>query len=457
MKRYTSTYVLLICLLASLALSGCAVRKQVQQPQVADLDLPQRTSAYLPKYEREVVKIAADDYAGMFRAFQKQYFSPWHSLEPEVSKEDAYWAKTFGEKEMYGLNYRLKKADEFSELIQYSDAESYPSKNICGIITRSTAVRALPSIEPLFYNPLQAGEGFPFDMLQNSLLYAGMPVLITHATKDGRWVFVEHGSSFGWINALDVATVSPDFMSHFEQDILLGFVNDNTPLYDKHGVFRGTGRVGMVLPIVRLNVDSSTVLYPLMDADSGSVFIEVNVPREAGRIIPLPPTPSSVSALADSIMGQLYGWGGLYELRDCSQTLQDIFRNMALELPRNSSQQAKMGYVIDFTGLATADKKAFIVKNGVPFFTMLYRKGHIMLYIGHIDGEPLIYHTMWGVKTKNSDGTAGRNVVGKTVVSTVSIGKELKNMPVENLLIEKIQSMQILLPQNKSSFCPYSQ
>ena len=50
--------------------------------------------------------------------------------------------------------------------------------------------------------------------------------------------------------------------------------------------------------------------------------------------------------------------------------------------------------------------------------------GHIMLYIGQRRGHPLVFHNMWGVRTRNS-GRPGRHIVGKAVITTLAPGMEL--------------------------------
>ena len=50
------------------------------------------------------------------------------------------------------------------------------------------------------------------------------------------------------------------------------------------------------------------------------------------------------------------------------------------------------------------EKKEFVKKNGVPFSTLVYLKGHIMLYIGIKGNEPLVMHNMWSVRLKDETG-----------------------------------------------------
>jgi peptidyl-prolyl cis-trans isomerase SurA len=69
-------------------------------------------------------------------------------------------------------------------------------------------------------------------------------------------------------------------------------------------------------------------------------------------------------------------------------------------------------------------KKEFIVNNAKPWRSVLYLKGHIMLYIGQkSDGEPLVIHDAWGIKSFDANGKEGRYMLGGIVITTLEEGK----------------------------------
>lgn len=45
-------------------------------------------------------------------------------------------------------------------------------------------------------------------------------------------------------------------------------------------------------------------------------------------------------------------------------------------------------------------KKAKIIEFGIPYATLLYMRGHIMLYTGVIDDKISVTHASWGLKLK---------------------------------------------------------
>ncbi len=111
--------------------------------------------------------------------------------------------------------------------------------------------------------------------------------------------------------------------------------------------------------------------------------------------------------------------------RDCSSLIRDLFTPFGLWLPRNSREQAEAGRFISLKNLPSAEKEALIIRQGVPWRTLLWTPGHIMLYIGVHQGQPLIFHNFWSIKTRDAAGNKGRVIVGRAAVTTLQPGREL--------------------------------
>jgi len=82
---------------------------------------------------------------------------------------------------------------------------------------------------------------------------------------------------------------------------------------------------------------------------------------------------------------------------------------------------------VDLTELGRDAKKQRIVEEGTPFLTLVREPGHIMLYIGQKDGQPIVLHSAWGLKTKTRAGY-GRKIIGSTVITTLEPGIERKDL-----------------------------
>jgi hypothetical protein len=172
-------------------------------------------------------------------------------------------------------------------------------------------------------------------------------------------------------------------------------------------------------------------------------FVTVRLKNSDVTTKPLFINKTNLTEIASGVMKSNYGWGGLYEERDCSSTLRDIFTPFGIWMPRNSRQQSRIGKVISFKDLNTTEKEALIKEKAIPFETFLHRKGHIMLYLGTYDDNIMILHNMWGIKTVDDNADEGRIIIGKVVISTLKIGSEQEGFDYNESLLPKLDRMNI--------------
>ena len=132
--------------------------------------------------------------------------------------------------------------------------------------------------------------------------------------------------------------------------------------------------------------------------------------------------------------------------RDCSSTILDIFLPFALPLPRNSRSQAGAGKNVTIEHLSLAEKREHILATAAPFRTILNLDGHNMLYLGVFEGSPVAFHTIWGLRTESVDESrAGRYLIGKSVITSLSPGRELSELSrSRGDLLSRIRSFTLL-------------
>jgi len=80
------------------------------------------------------------------------------------------------------------------------------------------------------------------------------------------------------------------------------------------------------------------------------------------------------------------------------------------------------------TGLSNDAKRQTIIAQGVPYFTLLWLKGHIMIYIGSRNGEPLVFHNFLSVRTTNGAGQSGKKIIGRASITTLYPGREFNGV-----------------------------
>jgi cell wall-associated NlpC family hydrolase len=155
----------------------------------------------------------------------------------------------------------------------------------------------------------------------------------------------------------------------------------------------------------------------------------------------------NIKLISSELIGQKYGWGGLYGHRDCSAMTKDFYAPFGIFLQRNSGDQKNDGIYMDIKKMDKKSKKQYILDNAIPWTTLVYMKGHIMIYIGSQNDEPLVFHNVWGIRTLQDDGSTGRFVVGQAVVSTLEMGKDLPNVVENSLLIDRVEGITLIAPQ----------
>ena len=361
-------------------------------------------------------------------SFEEYWYGPWEQTEPTIcTPEEFNWAaRSFSEKAVFGPNLLEIPALRVEAVTAGAQLSKYPSRAGRGITVRNTAMRALPSDDPFYYDFRDAGEGYPFDYNQNSAVWAGTPLFISHTSRDGRFLAAESPYTCGWIDARDIAFVDPAFVANFRSKGLTAVLRDRTPISSEETGFLFQGRIGMLLPGAAHAGSEVHLLAPVADERRRAMLVDVHLQEEDAAGVPLSFSPSQIARLINEIIGQPYGWGGLGGHRDCSSTLLDIFLPFALPLPRNSGKQAAAGKVETIEQLPVAEKRERILAAAIPFRTTLNMGGHIMLYLGEFEGSPVAFHTIWGLRTESADeSSSGRFVIGKSVITGLSPGREI--------------------------------
>ena len=155
-------------------------------------------------------------------------------------------------------------------------------------------------------------------------------------------------------------------------------------------------------------------------------------------------TPAQVALIGNVMMGQRYGWGGMFGDRDCSALTRELLTPFGIWLPRNSLSQARSGRRIMLDGMSIKEKEKAILRDGVPFLTLVWLRGHIMLYVGPYKGRPAIFHNVWGVRTVEGASDNERFVIGRAVVSSITPGSELRDLYRTTTFGDRVNSITVL-------------
>jgi hypothetical protein len=306
----------------------------------------------------------------------------------------------------------------------------------------------LPTDIPSFSRVSPVSTDYPFDSLQQSYIAAGAPVYIWQVSRDGAWDLVMTENQLGWIHANSVAIVSDSFAHKWQTSKFVVANDDGVPILDDDHIYRITSRLGTLYPLVGESKSSYDIYVPVVNTDNHAIIRNGYISKTNATSFPLPLTQNHIAMVANKIIGDSYGWGGIYGFRDCSATLKDIFAVFGIWLPRNSGYQAKAGQFISLSGLTVKQKLVKIRQLGVPFVTFIDLPGHIALYLDDPQGKVMTLQTIWGLRTQADVGFQGRAVIGETVIMPMDLDTQYSN--ITSTIMSRVNGITLLVPQPDS-------
>lgn len=399
-------------------------------------DIPQTVSFYTKNIDKGYIS-SLDNYARI-------YFQAWNIERMDISLKNAMWAyEAFNATNSYGENLQALDNSFFIQMKENSDFSSYSSLNKRAITLVKSNIRAFPTDRPVLRDPKKAGEGFPFDYMQNSTIAANKPIFVSHYSKDKEWVFIKSSFAYGWLKTRDIVFIEKKYTDIWQNAQQIFITKDNKPFYTPWQDFLFKSTIGTMLPLIEERENEFIVLSIGNYKLKKPYYIKSKLSKKNGHKGILQFNAQNINLIMNELLHVKYGWGGLYNQRDCSSTIRDFFAPFGVWLPRNSYQQSRVGKVISLEGMSDEKKVATIKEQAVPFETLLYRKGHIVLYIGTLNGKIIIFQNVWGIKTKEN-GNEARHIIGKTIFSTLQVGSNLKTFNEEASMLKNLKSMNIV-------------
>lgn len=444
---------LFFAIVVALVCCGCAERADSLNYKA---NLPQNASFYVENvgdFAKDSIDLSQNlaellDKNALKKAYLKKHFSVWEDNFRPPNAKDIFWA--IYDKSGFDESKKPINARFFDNLVESMSINSYPSLRKIAIMIKSTNIRALPTNKPRFSKI----DGYPFDRWQNSLIFAYTPIIVLHSDKSKEWLLVQSSFASGWVKADEVAFVSQKQAKEMIRADFVLPMNDKIALYH-NGLFLQNARVGMLLPTIKGESNKGEskrqILAFKRDINGNATKIRVDFDKTLFASFPLEFSNENIAKMIETIGAENYGWGGMYENRDCSSFVRDIFANVGVWLPRNSKAQVDYGKRAnggEFIALPkdNDEKIAVILSRAKPFRTIIWLKGHIMLYIGALNGNPIVAHQVWGI-------SKGKKIEILSAVSITTLTPQIdidKGIIVENdndsaqSLLDKIEAINIL-------------
>jgi cell wall-associated NlpC family hydrolase len=287
-----------------------------------------------------------------------------------------------------------------------------------GLVVRRASFRTFPTQLRVFSSKGDTD----IDRFQETAEFPGVPVVIVHASRDGKWVFVMSPRYAAWTEKENVAEGSAAQV--------FGYA-DKTPYRVITGATERTVFTREVPGVSQLQLDMSTrvplqtglppdqpvngqtpyaaytLQLPLRGADGKLQFTPALLQKNTdttGDYLPL--TPANIIGQAFKFLGERYGWGHAYDGRDCSGFVSDVYRSMGVQMPRNTSKQA-ISPALEHRAFTGKDSREARLKaaHELQVGDLVYIPGHVMMVIGQRDGQPYVIHDVGGMSYRKDDGS----------------------------------------------------
>jgi len=298
------------------------------------------------------------------------------------------------------------------------DAIPAQQKTRYGMIVRRAALRGFPTSLRAFSSKGDTD----IDRFQESAEFPGTPVVIVHASADGKWLFVVSERYAAWTEKDNVA----------EGDAQTIFAHaGRTPYRVITGGTVHTVFTREVPPVSELQLDMGTRIplrtdlppdqpvngqtayathvldLPLRKPDGSLAFTPALLQKNTDTAADyLPLTRANIIRQAFKFLGERYGWGHDYDGRDCSGFVSDVYRSMGVEMPRNTSKQA-ISPALEHRAFTDKDSHEARLEaaHALQVGDMVYIPGHVMMVIGQYQGQPWVIHDVGGMSYHKADGS----------------------------------------------------
>ena len=304
-----------------------------------------------------------------------------------------------------------------------------------GVIVCFSNQRTIPTDDPVYGQPGDTD----FDELQNSALDLGTLVRILHETRDRRWCYVRSELSGGWVRSEFIAGCGRnEALTWYRPREFVVVVRAKADIFQNPELtdYHETVQMGVCLPLMHTSGSAVAVQIPLRNA-SGDLVSKagyLRVPSVHQGF--LPATSRNIVEQAFELHHAPYGWGGMYGEQDCSRFIQEVLATIGIRMPRNSADQAGVGRLIARFGESEDTRSRYhtLGSGAQGGITLLYMKGHIMLYLGQVNDRHYAIHSIYAFRTPLE--TMDQIVrINRVAVSDLSLGQGSKRGSLADRLI----------------------
>ncbi len=317
-----------------------------------------------------------------------------------------------------------------------------------GMLVKREDVKAFPT-DTVF---AEESEAIDFDLFQLTILPVGSPVVILHQSKNGKWYYIQSMIYKGWIKKENIALAKnkKEIFDYANSDKFLivtesrietepnPFIKEISNILFQMGdkiLLIEFDEIPESIPINNLHAQSPHGCYvvkiPVKDEEGHLEFRSALIARSNDICEGyLSYTRGNIIHQAFKLLGERYGWNGMFKRRDCSQFIMNVYKTMNIIIPSYTKMQEEgaAGKSIKFNA-SIKDRENILnqLKPGDP----IHLKGHVVIYLGKAANNYYIIHSGAGYGIKNEDGS-------------------IKSVTVHGIFISEVH--QLLMSEEKSYF-----
>lgn len=295
-------------------------------------------------------------------------------------------------------------------------AASQPTRY--GLIVQRAAFRAFPTDLRVFSSKGDTD----IDRFQETAEFPGVPVVITHASADGQWLFVLSPRYAAWTRKENVAEGSAaqvfGYADKAPYRVITGASERTVFTRERPEVSQLQLDMSTRVPLASglapdqpVNGQTAYAAYtldlPWRDAAGKLQFAPALLQKNTDTASDyLPLTPANIIRQAFKFLGERYGWGHSYDGRDCSGFVSDVYRSMGVQMPRDTSKQS-ISPALEHRLFTDKDSREARIKaaHALQVGDLVYIPGHVMMVIGQLHGQPYVIHDVGGMSYRKADGS----------------------------------------------------
>lgn len=353
-----------------------------------------------------------------FKILMKKHFSPWNIKKLLISKKTAQWGMMYASMNVYSSDFQKISSFWFNEQKDNSNFSQYNTLLQKSITINNSNLRVFPSNDKIFKDFLNNTSALAFDYNQASAIKINTPILISHLSKDRAWAFVKSSYTFGWIKTKDILFLNEKTIKEFKTKEYYIAIKDNFNIY-KNKVFVEKIKLATIFPYIRSKTeDHFLIIVPDNNTLFGKIS-KINISNDYVKKAPIKFSSRNLRILTNELINESYSWGGFNNKRDCSALTRDFMAPFGIYLARNSASQKQNGKYLDMKNLSNEEKKIFIRKHAIPYLSLIYKQGHIMLYIGEFNNQNIVFHNLWSISTINNKKEKEKIIISKAIISSL--------------------------------------